>query len=68
MSIDTEGSEYDILKAFDLNKYRPKLFTVEHNFTENERKIDEHLIINGYVRIFRKLTTFDAWYIPFENL
>ena len=68
ISIDTEGSEYEILKAFDLNKYRPKLFTVEHNFTENEIKIDEHLIINGYVRIFRKLTTFDAWYIPFENL
>ena len=68
ISIDTEGSEYEILKAFDLNKYRPKLFTVEHNFTENESKIDEHLIINGYVRIFRKLTTFDAWYIPFENL
>ena len=68
ISIDTEGSEYEILKAFDLNKYRPKLFTVEHNFTENERKIDEHLIINGYARIFRKLTTFDAWYIPFENL
>ena len=68
ISIDTEGSEYEILKAFDINKYRPKVFTVEHNFTENERKIDEHLITNGYVRIFRKLTTFDAWYIPFENL
>ena len=68
VSIDTEGSEYEILKAFDLDKYKPKLFTVEHNFTENESKIDEYLISNGYVRIFRKLTTFDAWYIPFENL
>ena len=68
ISIDTEGSEYEILKAFDLNKYRPKLFTIEHNFTENETKIDEHLIINGYVRIFKKLTTFDAWYVPFEYL
>ena len=68
VSIDTEGSEYEILKAFDLDKYKPKLFTIEHNFTENESKIDEHLITNGYVRIFRKLTTFDAWYIPFENL
>ena len=68
ISIDTEGSEFEILKAFDLNKYRPKMFTIEHNFTENERKIDEHLIINGYVRIFRKLTSFDAWYIPLELL
>ena len=68
ISIDTEGSEYEILKAFDLDNFRPKVFTIEHNHTENETKIDEHLITNGYVRIFRKLTTFDAWYIPSEIL
>tara|TARA_Y100000816_G_C25998916_1_gene521861 strand:+ start:145 stop:972 length:828 start_codon:yes stop_codon:yes gene_type:complete len=68
ISIDTEGSEYEILKSFDLDSYRPKLFTIEHNFTQNERKIDEHLITHGYVRIFRKLTLFDAWYIPIESL
>lgn len=68
ISIDTEGSEYEILKSFDLESFRPKLFTVEHNRTESESKIDEHLITNGYVRIFRELTSFDAWYIPFENL
>lgn len=66
ISIDTEGSEHEILKAFDLDNFRPKVFTIEHNHTENETKIDEHLITNGYVRIFRKLTTFDAWYIPSE--
>jgi len=68
ISIDTEGSEYEILKAFDLNKFRPKVFTIEHNHTEKESKIEYHLINNGYVRIFRKLTTFDAWYIPSEIL
>ena len=68
ISIDTEGSEYEILKSFDLDSYRPKLFTIEHNFTQNERKIDEHLITHGYIRIFRKLTLFDAWYIPIESL
>ena len=68
ISIDTEGSEHEILKAFDLDNFRPKVFTIEHNHTENETKIDEHLTTNGYVRIFRKLTTFDAWYIPSEIL
>ena len=68
ISIDTEGSEYEILKAFDLDNFRPKVFTIEHNHTENETKIDEYLITYGYVRIFRKLTTFDAWYIPSEIL
>ncbi len=68
ISIDTEGSEFDILKSFDLENFRPKLFTIEHNHTEAEAKIDEHLISKGYVRLFRKLTAFDAWYIPIENL
>ena len=68
ISIDTEGSEYEILKAFDLNKYRPKLFTIEHNYTKNESKMDQLLISKGYVRIFRELTAFDAWYIPSEIL
>ncbi len=68
ISIDTEGSEYEILKSFDLDNFRPKVFTIEHNHTENELKIDEHLIRNGYVRIFRVLTTFDAWYVEKENL
>ena len=68
ISIDTEGSEYEILKSFDLDNFRPKLFTIEHNFTENESKIDEYLANNNYVRIFKKLTAFDAWYIPLELL
>ena len=68
ISIDTEGSEYEILKSFNLKKFRPQLFTIEHNHTDTEAKIDEHLIANGYIRIFRKLTAFDAWYIQFENL
>ena len=68
ISIDTEGSEYEILKTFNLNDYRPKLFTIEHNYTENETKIDDFLITHNYVRIFRKLTSFDAWYVPSEIL
>ena len=68
ISIDTEGSEYEILESFNFDKYRPKLFTIEHNHTENELKIDEFLISNNYRRIFRKLTAFDAWYVASEIL
>tara|TARA_B100000989_G_scaffold283879_1_gene250148 strand:- start:34 stop:861 length:828 start_codon:yes stop_codon:yes gene_type:complete len=68
ISIDTEGSEYEILKAFDLDNFRPKVFTIEHNHTENNAKLDELLIAKGYLRVFRKLTTFDAWYISPEVL
>jgi FkbM family methyltransferase len=63
ISIDTEGSEYEILKFFDFEKYSPYLFTIEHNFTNNQGKIDELLIKNNYLRVFKDLTYFDAWYI-----
>ena len=39
ISIDTEGSEYEILKSFNLDKYRPKLFTIEHNLQKMSQKL-----------------------------
>ena len=63
ISIDTEGSEFEILKSFNFQKYQPKLFTVEHNFTNMQSEIDKLMLENNYVRVFNKLTLFDAWYI-----
>ena len=68
LSIDTEGTEFEILKSFDFGKYRPVVFTVEHNFTNLESKIDELMSSNGYVRVFRKITAFDAWYVRADTL
>jgi FkbM family methyltransferase len=50
LSIDTEGSEFDILNAHDFNKYKFGYITVEHNFiNENRIKIRNLLIKNGYI-------------------
>lgn len=68
ISIDTEGSEYEILKSFDFEKYQPVVFTIEHNFTNLQDKIDNLMISKGYVRVFRKITAFDAWYILNEAI
>tara|TARA_B100000900_G_C20435171_1_gene656667 strand:+ start:25 stop:849 length:825 start_codon:yes stop_codon:yes gene_type:complete len=68
ISIDTEGSEYVILKSLDFENYRPKVFTVEHNFSELESKIDDLMKLNSYERIFSDLTAFDAWYVSKETL
>ena len=68
VSIDTEGSEFEILKGFSLDIYRPKVFTIEHNFTDYQNKIDQLMISHNYIRIFRDLTTFDAWYVSEETL
>jgi len=63
ISIDTEGSEYEILKNFNFKKYRPLVFTIEHNFTEIQLKIDKLMFLNDYIRVFKSLTAFDAWYV-----
>ena len=48
MSIDTEGSEYEILKTFPFNDWEIKLFTIEHNFTKSREKIRTLLESHGY--------------------
>ncbi|MDC1178279.1 FkbM family methyltransferase [Candidatus Pelagibacter sp.] len=63
ISIDTEGSEFEILNSFNFSKYHPAVFTIEHNFTDFQNKIDQLMLDNNYIRIFRELTAFDAWYI-----
>lgn len=49
MSLDTEGSEYDILSTFDFSKYKINYIALEHNFQEPKRtKIRKLLESNGY--------------------
>lgn len=67
LSIDTEGSEFEILKNFNFENYRPKVFTIEHNFTDIQTKIDELMFSKNYIRVFKKLTSFDAWYVAAEK-
>ena len=68
ISIDTEGSEYEILRTYDFAKYRPVVFTIEHNFTNQQEKIDDLMQLNNYVRVFKKITAFDSWYVSNEVL
>jgi FkbM family methyltransferase len=35
-SIDTEGSEYEIIKSIDFNKTNIKVFIIENNYKEND--------------------------------
>ena len=50
LSIDTEGTEYEILQNVDFEKYTFGLIDVENNNEENKRSlIKEILIKNGYI-------------------
>jgi FkbM family methyltransferase len=49
LSIDTEGSEYEIIENFDLNKYRPKVICIEFDGTKFElNKFEKILSRYGY--------------------
>lgn len=62
LNIDTEGSEFDILSSFNIEKYMPKIITVEHNFTSNRNKIYDLLTSKGYTREFEIFSRWDDWY------
>lgn len=50
LSLDTEGSEYEILNAHDFDKYLFGYICVEHNFINTNRiKIRELLESKGYI-------------------
>ena len=63
ISIDTEGSEFEILNSFDFSKYKFGVLTVEHNYNQNEEKIDRLLFGHGYIRVHQSISSFDGWYI-----
>lgn len=63
LSIDTEGSEFDILQAFNFEKYSINIITVEHNYTNKRDRICALLTMKGYKKIFEKISHFDDWYI-----
>ncbi|MFY8162205.1 MAG: FkbM family methyltransferase [Candidatus Kapaibacteriota bacterium] len=65
LSVDTEGSEFDILNAFDFSKYKFNFISVEHNFQKNKRdQIYNLLVKNNYKRIYSDISECDDWYTP----
>ena len=68
ISIDTEGSEFEILKDFDFKKHQVEIFTIEHNFLEGKRdKIFKIMTENDYKRVFETLSHWDDWYVKKNN-
>ena len=63
LSMDTEGSEWEILREFDFSNRIFKVITVEHNYGANRDAIHQRLSNNGYRRWRADLTRFDDWYL-----
>jgi len=68
LSIDTEGSELDILKGFDFSRRKIQSICVEHNYVEKSRNLIRSLLLdNGYKRVYERLSKWDDWYILRNN-
>lgn len=48
VSIDTEGSELDVMEGFDIEKWKPKLVILENNYDDIE--IPQYMETRGYRR------------------
>ncbi|MDG1736982.1 MAG: FkbM family methyltransferase [Paracoccaceae bacterium] len=64
LSVDTEGSELEILSAFDFSAYKFNFISIEHNRTSARQAICSLMVQNGYERVFETQSQFDDWYIP----
>jgi FkbM family methyltransferase len=62
LSIDTEGTELEILSSFDFSKYTFNIIVCEHNFSKDRKKIQTLLEKNGYCRRLSWISFVDDWY------
>lgn len=64
LSIDTEGSEFEILSNYNFNGRKINSICVEHNYVHERRKsINQLLTSRGYKQIFKSISDFDDWYV-----
>jgi FkbM family methyltransferase len=67
LSIDTEGSELEVLNGLNLKQWRFLFVAVEHNFNLNRDKIKSYLESNGYVCVLSEISEFDGWFVTQEQ-
>ncbi|WP_446012002.1 FkbM family methyltransferase [Candidatus Electrothrix sp.] len=63
LSIDTEGSEYDILSKFPFEEWEISIMTIEHNFRPERDAMHSLLRSKGFVRVVTNISQFDDWYV-----
>lgn len=63
LSIDTEGTEFEILNRFDFDEHIIRIITVEHNGDlKKALRVHRLLVKNGYTRKFKYISGPDFFY------
>ena len=63
LSIDVEGHEIDVLRGFDIARWRPRLIMIEDHVADLSKH--RYLISSGY-RIIRRYEN-NGWYVPLNS-
>lgn len=63
LSIDTEGSEFEILSHFDFDRFNIYCIAVEHNYGPRRQDLFDLLSAQGYRRNFEAISRWDDWYV-----
>lgn len=63
LSLDTEGSEFEIIKSLDFSKHKINVICVEHNFNTNRDLIRKYLLKNNYKLLNFPFLQIDDFYI-----
>lgn len=64
LSIDTEGSEFEILSTFPFDKYTFGFMCIEHRTSKDADMIRDLLHAAGYKQILSSVSQQDGFYIP----
>jgi FkbM family methyltransferase len=64
LSLDTEGSEYEILRNFDFDVFGFNVISVEHDWNlESSYAVASILRSKGYVQVLPRLTEYESWFV-----
>lgn len=63
ISVDTDGSEPMIMRAFDFRKNSATIWTIEHNEMAWRLEIKDLMESNGYRRVLDDFSGYDDWYV-----
>ena len=62
ISIDTEGSELEVLQGLDFNRYDVRFLTIEHNYVPGKKEaFAEYLAPFGFQPVLTDFSNQDIW-------
>jgi FkbM family methyltransferase len=61
VSIDVEGTELDVLAGLDLKRFKPRVFVIETNTSQEQQGLTDFLAEHGY--IFARKTGVNSFYV-----